>query len=180
MTPTNAQIIAVVLAVLIAIVPLWYPRYSIFYRRGLDGVEKLKRLDEYEVFTKEEREIEQDLGILEPDDLGFREVSRTIEMRSNVHGNIAKIILIREVRGNGSGIGFGSGGVRSLTQAALQVEFESGRSQQVIEPNRIETEQILQLEQLQEWIKIRAERRSHYWTTILAVLWGAVSTISTI
>ena len=177
MTTTNAQIIAVVLAVLIAIVPLWYPRYSIFYRRGLDGVEQLKRLDEHDEFTEEGREIEQDLGILEPGDFGFREVSRTIEMRSDIN---EQIIIIKESRGNGNGIGFGSGGVRSLTQAALVVEFESGKSQRVIEPNRIENEQILELEQLQEWIKIRAERRSHYWTTILAVLWGTVSTISVI
>lgn len=168
------QHLSIFLAFLIAVVPLWYPRYSFFVRSASDGIEDLLELSSWKVLDEKK---EQRKAKLEPGDRGYREIARTV-LRETFVAEEPICIRLEHERFQ-QDVQFDNTGskLRGGDQAKLVAEFESGRSVVLIEPARFESERILGLYELKSWLKSYANRRSHYWTTVLAILWATSSAI---
>ena len=165
----SLRILSVILTVLIALVPLWYPRHSFFVRNASKGIEELQSRQNKATINGTERRI----GALGPPDIGYREIARTIREQTDIGREPTKILLVEEVE-NTTKLYFGNE-IHQEHQAALMVEFEGGDVETVIEPPAFDTHRVLELKELKRWVKNQANKRSHYWTTVLAVSWGTVS-----
>ena len=166
------QVLTATLTILIAIIPLWYPRYSCYRRRAERGLEKLDSLDLNDIKKTGDDPINR-REALTPDDIGFREVSRAVKNNTWVVREPAKILLT--VEGTfATNIGRGPS---SDLQAKILVEYEDGTQDTVVDSPAVEIQRVTNLTELKRWVKNEANRRSHYWTTVLAFAWGTATLI---
>ena len=166
------QVLAAILTILIAIVPLWYPRYSCYRKRAERGIEKLCSIDVDEIKETGDDPINR-RETLTPDDTGFREVSRAIENNTWVVREPAKILLTVE----GTFATNIAKGPSSDLQANILIEYEDGTQETVVDSPAVEIQKVANLTEVKRWVKNEANRRSHYWTTVLAFLWGTTTLI---
>lgn len=164
------QVLAAILTILIAIVPLWYPRYSCYRKQAERGIEKLGSINIDAIKETGDDQINR-RETLTPDDTGFREVSRAIENNTSVVREPAKILLTVE----GTFATNISMGPSSDLQAKNLVEYEDGTQDTVVDSPAVEIQRVTNLTEVRRWVKNEANHRSHYWTTIFALAWGTVS-----
>ena len=173
---TTVQSIRVILTILIATVPLWYPRHSFFIKNANSGIEKLQDLGEEKTVKDQNTKVVQKVGELKPDDQGFREISRTLRRQNKISKSPKSIYLIWETNADmRSGFAIGDDGSRELKRVGLVVEYDDGNFEELISPKNFGNEQILELNELQRWVEHQAKERSHYWTTFLVLLWGSIT-----
>lgn len=168
---TTLHMIGIFLAVLIAVVPLWYPRYSCFYQNAISGLDQLRELTG-------ERSAEglEYFGSLEEGERGFSEVAHTIQDHTHITEQPVNIELVHKYPETGKGIvSIDSEKTATKEQAIVIVEYKDGETEQIIDSPPFEVDRVLDLIELQRWVKNKANRRSHYLTTVLAILWGSVS-----
>ncbi|UTF53419.1 hypothetical protein [Natronosalvus rutilus] len=169
------RIVGVILTALIAIVPLWYPRYSYFYRNSMSGIEYLREVEQERPIDKGRDKLEY-FATLEEGERGFSELAHTIREHTHISKTPTKIELIHKNPKSGGGtLTISEEDVFKGERAIVAVEFENGDTEKIIDSPNFETKRVLNLVKLRHWVKTQADRRSHYWTTVLVLLWGFVS-----
>ncbi|WP_139210984.1 hypothetical protein [Natrinema salaciae] len=163
------QIVNIVLSGVIAVVPILYPRHSFYRKRAEVGIEELKSLSE----DDDDLDDEMQAGVLHPGDRGFRELEKAIQANTSVDRDLVEIALISD-DSNSSGIGFGPGGASRTDQTALLVVDVNGNTHKLLQ-NRFEVERVLELEDVEQWVKTTAQGRSHRWTVFLVLVWASIS-----
>lgn len=164
---------SILLAALIALVPLLYPKYSLFVREAHSGLESLKEWDQTIPDPEHERKIHHQ-SFLTPEDTGFRQIEAAVDERIPSNRTIQRFIHVYEEHQGGGGIAFGSGGTRRLEQAYFAVEYEDGNTE-VLLTHPFDVESVLELEELERLVRREAIERSHIWTTFLVLIWTSLS-----
>jgi hypothetical protein len=165
---------AVLLVIAIAVVPLWYPRYSLFRRNGVAGIEDLLNALE-PVSTDDESETLTRRAALEPGDTGFSELTTTIRAQRALDGSPVSLALVHtDDDPEYETLVVGGDGVSTGEEAALRVEFDTGETETVLGTPDVDADRVLALDDLHQWLTEQTRVRSHYATTVLAALWGTV------
>lgn len=168
------ELTAIALVLCLAVVPLWYPRYSFFHRNALAGIDHLH--DGLRVREDTDSDAETRVATLEEGDPGFAELVHTIRAQTHVTTHPVRIELVHtQPDPEFETLVVGSGGVSTDEQAILLVADERGETEQVVDSPDLGVDRVLELVDLRQWVTTQGHRRSHYATTVLALLWGSVS-----
>jgi len=170
--PELYQIGSIITSFLIIITPIFYPRYSLFVKRGHTGIQKLQT-------TREETENIQ-AGYLEKGDTGYSEVKKVVKEVYGVNRELHKIWFVIGEKPPHIGefadldiqYGVGSNAVlygENPGDETFKIHYEAWS------PPRV-----WNLEALYEGLESIAQSRSHYIMMVLAVLWSTLSILSTI
>jgi hypothetical protein len=176
-----AQILAIVFAGLIALVPVLFPKYSIFRSKGQKAIDTLRELNETdelgdEIIIEDVDYENIEIGHIERGDYGFRALEIAIERHTSVRSPYDSISLIYK---HGSALGFGEKGPRRTEQAKLIINDINGNSH-VLLSHPFNVEKVKNLEELEGWVEQIARERSQYWTTFLVLVWTGLSIWSTV
>jgi hypothetical protein len=171
-----ADILSVILAALIALVPILYPKYSLFIKEARIGIESLRDWDHTGITNDQSNRVEKH-SYLEPGDTGFSQIEAALDDRIPPNRTAKRFIQIHsDSPSTGGGITFGEGGVRRIEQAVFLAEFENGENQILLQ-RPFEIGSILELDELEQIVRNQARARSHRWTVFLVLVWTAVSII---
>ncbi|MEZ3116569.1 hypothetical protein RYH80_11685 [Halobaculum sp. MBLA0147] len=170
------QFLTVLLTILIAIVPLWYPRYSLYRRNADSGIRKLERFEIEQISEQNSGSVDKEAS-LSPGDTGFREVSEAIEKNTSIVREPSEIVLAIEGSLGTARVGPGTG-LSSGLNAEIRVEYADGTQDVVVPSPEVELRRVTNLVDLKNWVRSESIRRSHYWTTVLAIAWGTASVAS--
>lgn len=165
---TLLRISTVLVSLAVVSAPIFYPRYSIFSKRALVGVQQLQQVRE------EHDEIR--LAYLEKGENGFKQLVEVAELIFNYNGDAKRLCLaigspseLGEFTGFGMEYGIGDNGV-------LYIEEGNGEKE-LLQWEAWSPSSTLELESLVQGIRLRAQERSHTITMILAVLWATLSIV---
>ena len=168
----------IILTVVIALLPILYPKYSIFRKCAERGLEGLKDGKVEETVRRRGNLKTDHIWSLEVGEPGFRALARTIHRQSHINQDPVKIRLVhKNANSTNTLTGEIAGkGVVKENQAVLEVVLPGGREERVVDSPDYEVSRVLELTILKQWVTDYANRRSHWWTTLSALLWGVVST----
>ncbi|MCU4972976.1 hypothetical protein OB955_09500 [Halobacteria archaeon AArc-m2/3/4] len=173
---TLSELAAIFLVICIAVVPLWYPRYSFFHRNAATGIDHLRRT--LTVQPSDEETTEQTrIATLEAGDRGFSELVHTIRAQTHVTDRPVRIELIHtDSDPEYDTLVVGGGDVSTGEHASLRLEYEAG-TETIVETPDSDVDRILELVDLRQWVTSQTLTRSHHATVVLVVLWGTVSVV---
>lgn len=175
---SGTDISSVLLAALIALFPVLYPKYSLFIKEARIGIESLRDWDETGIQNDQNNRVQKQ-SYLEPGDTGFSQIETALDDRIPPSRTVKRFIQIHSDKADsGGGIAFGGGGVRSIEQAVFVAEFENGDSQILLQ-RPFEIESILELDELEQILRNQAKARAHQWTVFLVLVWTAISLSTT-
>ncbi|WP_313695433.1 hypothetical protein [Halorarum halobium] len=175
---SGTEVSSVVLAALIALFPILYPKYSLFIKEARIGIESLRDWDETGIQNDQNNRVQKQ-SYLEPGDTGFSQIEAALDDRIPPNRTIKRFIQIHSDKPDSrGGIAFGGGSVRSIEQAVFLAEFENDDSQILLQ-RPFEIESILELDELEQIVRNQAKARAHQWTVFLVLVWTGISIIST-
>jgi hypothetical protein len=175
---SSMDVLSVLLAALIALFPILYPKYSLFIKEAKTGIEALKDWDKTGIQDNENNRVEKQ-SYLEPGDTGFSQIEAALDDRIPPGRTVKQFIQVHSDKPDSrAGIGFGEGGVRSIEQAIFLAEFENGDSQILLQ-RPFEIQSILELDELEQIVRNHAKARAHHWTIFLVLVWTGISIAST-
>jgi len=185
MSETWSTLLLIATTVAITVLPIWYPKHSIFIRKSRDGLQKLSELNNSRNVTSDEFTLPsnmdgatQNYGVIQEGDTGFSQIRKSILSHTELHFRPVRFELVHHCP-EGSNILIGEGGeVRKAEQAYLKAEGPSGESIRIVESPSFEIDRTLQLKRPREWVSDHTRRRSHLGVTALALVWGTASIIS--
>lgn len=138
---TTLRMIGIFLTVLIAVVPLLYPRYSCFYQNAISGLDQLRELS-----GERSTEGTEFFGSLEEGERGFSEIACTIQDYTHITEQPVNIELIHKYPETGKGtLSIGSEKTATKEQAIVIVEYKDGGTDQIIDSPHFEVGRVLDL-----------------------------------
>jgi hypothetical protein len=174
--PSVTDVISVVLAALIALFPILYPKYSLFIKRARTGIESLRGWDKTGVQDNENSRVEKQ-SYLKPGDTGFSQIEAAFDDRIPPNRTVKKFVQrYSDKPDSSSGLTFEEGSVRRIEKAIFSAEFENGENQILLD-RPIEIESVLELDELEQIVRNQAKARAHRWTVFLVLAWTTVSII---
>ncbi|WP_154018462.1 hypothetical protein [Halolamina rubra] len=173
---SGAEVSSVVLAALIAVLPILYPKYSLYIKEARIGIESLRNWDETGIGDNQNNRVEKQ-SYLEPDDTGFSQIEAALDDRIPPNRTVRQFVQVHSDKPDSkSGIAFGGGGVRSIEQAVFLAEFENGDNQILLQ-RPFEIESVLELDELEQIVMNHARTRAHQWTVFLVLVWTGISIV---
>lgn len=187
-------VVGVGLAAVVAVLPLYLPKKSCYYRRAQQGIEKLND------FTESKQIGSDDLGFgnqsneikfawLDPGDTGYKQIKKAITEA----GTQEPSIWWEGIAGEIERIGFLYGDSHRIAEYfdteymkygtspnyALFIQYTDGEKS-VVSYNREQPRNTQFHLRLERWISVISERRTRAITAFLALLWATVSISSTL
>lgn len=166
MLELGIKIFAVILSAWIATFPWLYPKYSLFSRNAMAGVEKIRtpRIEKGEI----------EIGYIERGETGFKEVKRAAELVYRPFSDISKIGLawgpppaLSDFVGEDKLLGAGDNGV-------VYVEYRDG-DRDLLQYRPWTPEATRRLEDLHSAVVTITQQRSQKMTGGLTVVWTTSS-----
>lgn len=168
---TLLRISTVLVSLGVVSAPILYPRYSLFTRRALNGVQQLQQIREEHGDVR--------LAYVEDGDKGFKQLVEVAELMFSYNGDAQRLCLaigspkeLGNFTGFGMEYGIGDNGV-------LYIE-ESNGEKELLRWEAWSPTTTLELEKLSRGIRLRAQERSHTITVVLAVLWATLSIVTVV
>lgn len=143
----------IIMAVVVAAAPPFYPQWSRYRPKADKGIERLTT----------HRDCESDRRWVEKGDTGFEQLVQAIDYGKTVPGEIDRVI---------------TGHYGSINTATVGSAMVQNRTVLHVEYADKEDSDMLTLAELQRKVESYTTHRSHRWTTGLAVLWSAVAVAS--
>jgi len=166
-------IATILLAAIIALVPILYPKYSLFVKEAQIGIESLKDWDKTDVTNNGNDRIEKQ-SYLRPSDTGFSQIEASLDEQIPYNRTVKQFVLVHsDSTHSKGGITIGKN-PRSIEQALFLAEFENGDTKILLQ-NRFEIGDVLELDELEHIIRNEANDRSHHLTIFLVLVWTTLS-----
>jgi hypothetical protein len=164
---TILNVTQIIIAALIAVVPPFYPRFSLFMGRVTNALNQ--------IVENQDVNSEFDVSAIERGDSGFDALAEVIEHNYPIASRPSKIgLVLADSSSDLEDFVNVSIGAATLTNVIFYVEYEDGSREDVIfhpfDPNKTNN-----LGEIKNWARNRATQRANYITTTLVILWTAVS-----
>lgn len=163
------QIIQILLAAIIALIPILYPRISLYRRQASVGLSKL----ENPVYAMGDIT----MAVLERGEPGFSAINRAITNHYPLSGEVNRIrVALGTSDKLESKLDLDLGPMLGKN-SVVYVEYSNTteRKYDIVTFHPFDPLQTLKLTELRQWIRNTAVSRSHYATMITAIIWTVIS-----
>lgn len=167
------QIGQITFAALVAVVPPFYPRKSLFVLRAKKGIDRLREPREG---RKDE---EMSMGWIDRGEKEFKPLLHGIKHRYPLQKQVERIgLAYGDPNSLSDYIDFDTGACVG-NNAVLYVEYEDEEREAIIY-HPFDPKHTLRLSELSRWVQNVATYRSNYFAAGLAIVWTALAIASTI
>jgi len=171
------SVLTVLIAGIIALVPVLYPRHSIYRRKSQIAIEKLQDMEPGNDISDEFiaggiSEDEMYTGVLARGDTGFRVVASAVDSNTPFNGPFRCFFLLHV---ESPGLVLGESGPSRGNKGIFGAIDEDGNHRE-LSRHPFDVERVLELRELRSWIDQIIQQRTQYWTVFLVLVWTSIST----